>query len=58
MYAIVLELPYRVTLVHKKRFDTQEEAEQFAGTLPGKFQTVKEEEVPAGAIPIPLKEKK
>ncbi len=37
MYRLVLELPFRVTLVHRDRFETPEKAQECLATLPSGF---------------------
>ena len=55
MYRLQLKLPFKVTLVQKDGYATEEDAQAAATLLPGEFRVISEDEIPEDAIQIPLK---
>lgn len=60
MYRLILELPFRVALVHRQIFAAQQEAEQFANQLPQGFRAVPLEALSevCETLTVPVKEQK
>lgn len=59
MYKLILYLPFRLVLVHRMKFQTREEAEQYKLGLPNGFEVVDENHPDiAKALPVPIRRSK
>jgi len=58
MYKLILKMSFGIVAVHKRDFITWREAMLFAQGMPVGFTPVLKEDVPDGAIEVPLKEHK
>lgn len=54
MFHLVLYLPFELVVMWYRTFETHEEAEEYAKTLPHGFEVT--DTIPQGAIIVPLKE--
>jgi hypothetical protein len=55
MYRLVLQAPFGVVIIHRKRFPNQQEALDASETLPFGFEAVPESMAPAANLLVPIR---